>query len=272
VTETLETIADRLYAVPPAGFVSARDEAVVAAKAEGDKVSAKAIGTLKRPTVAAWMINLLALQEPGGLDDLFRLAEELRSAQSNLRGAELRDLTTKRRKAVSDLVNAAVRLAVKAGASRGGLPTTEVEMTLNAALADEDIASDVRSGRLVKTAQYDGFGAMPRPDLQLVPGGKPEREPAAKPSPGKTSGTAASKSRGTDKPNLKLAPEPEAPKVSSAALARRKVAQRKLHQAEVSLAKARTAFEVAETALRDAEAAEAQARKTLEAAESDLPD
>jgi hypothetical protein len=257
VTETLETVADRLYAVPPATFVGARDDAVAAARAEGDKVSAKAIGALRRPTVAAWMVNLLALQQPEKLDELFAIGAELRSAQSNLRGGALRDLTAKRRKAVASLVNAAVALAVKAGVAKPGLPTTEVEMTLTAALADEDIAADVRSGRLVKTAHYDGFGAMPRPDLQLVPGGKPEHEPA-------------SAKRSTTK--LKPAPEPPAPKVSSAALARRKAAARKLHQAEVSLSNARKAYEVAEAALHDAEAAAELARKTLEAAESSLAD
>ena len=254
MTESLESVADRLYAIPPAEFVNARDEAVAAAKADGDRAAAKAIGALRRPTVAAWMVNLLALRSQDKLDQLFELGDEMRNAQSNLQGSQLRDLTSKRRKSVASLVNAAVTLAVKAGVAKPGLPTTEVEMTLAAALADEDIATDERSGRLVKTAHYDGFGAMPRPDLQLVPGGRAASEPK--------------QPRVTTK--LKAAPEPPAPKVSSAALARRKAAARKLHQAEVALASARKAYDVAEQALQNAEATEDLARKTLEAAESSL--
>lgn len=258
MAESLESIADRLYAVPPARFVSARDEAVTAAKSAGDRASAKTIAALKRPTVAAWMINLLALRQPDQLDELFQLGAQMRTAQSNLHGSQLRELTSQRRAAVNKLVNQSVSLAVKAGAARASLPTTEVEMMLSAALADDEIASDVRSGRLIRTAQYDGFGAMPRPDLQLVPGGREDRPKSKAAPPVKA------------KTKLASVPEPAGPKVSSAALARRKAAARRLHQAEVALSNARRAYEVAEAALREAERAEDLARKTLEAAENSL--
>ena len=46
---------------------------------------------LRKPTVAAWLVNLLALRRPELVADLVGLAEELRSAQRELRGARLRD-------------------------------------------------------------------------------------------------------------------------------------------------------------------------------------
>jgi hypothetical protein len=282
VTRSLDEIADRLYGLPPATFVSARDDEVAKARSAGDKDEAKAIAGLRRPTVAAWMVNLLALQERDSLAELTGIGAQMRSAQSNLKGSELRELTSKRRAAVSRLVNTAAELAVQAGAARSGLPVSEVETTLTAAVANEDIARDVQSARLVKTVHYDGFGEMPRPDLQLVPGGRAEspgeraelRRERALTRPAKAGGerTAPAKLDGAERTaTAKKQPSAdEAPKVSSAALARRRSAARRLHQAEVGLAAARKAYQVAESALRSAEANETAARAAFEAAERDL--
>ncbi len=283
MSESLESIADRLYAVPPSEFVGARDVAVATAKADGDKASAKAIGALRRPTVAAWMVNLLALRRPEQLDELLGLAERMRDAQANLAGSDLRDLTVRRRKAVTGLVNTAAGLAVEAGASRSGLPTADVEMTLTAALADSDVASDVRSGRLVKTAQYDGFGAMPRPDLQLITDGKDLRKDAtssgrrSKPAPDQEHRPGhEDRANHPDRDHRRRAPrgrgasEPAERKVNSAALARRQAAARRLRQADAAVVTAQAAVEAARQALSDAETARDLARKTLEAAESGL--
>jgi hypothetical protein len=165
-------VADRLYALPPAEFTAARDDAAKAAKAAGDRAGATAIGKLRRPTVAAWLVNLLALRRPERLDELFDLGSALRQAQQGLRGPELRELAARRRTVVAALVREASDLAVAAGASRSALPATEVETTLAAALADEDLAHLVRAGRLLKSGQYDGFGEARRPQLQVVDGGR----------------------------------------------------------------------------------------------------
>jgi hypothetical protein len=286
VTRSLNEIADRLYGLPPATFVSARDDEVAQARSAGDKGEAKAIAGLRRPTVAAWMVNLLALRKPDSLAELIGIGAAMRAAQSNLKGSELRELTSKRRAAISRLVNTAAELAVQAGAARSGLPVSEVETTLTAAVANEDIARDVQSARLVKTAHYDGFGEMPRPDLQLVPGGRAEspadraelRRERALNRPAKAGGErtgpprlGADRTASTKKQSSKdEAPSEEAPKVSSAALARRRSAARRLHQAEVGLTAARKAYQVAESALRSAEANESEARAAFETAERDL--
>jgi hypothetical protein len=281
VTRSLDDIADRLYALPPATFVSARDDEVSQARTAGDRDAAKAIGGLRRPTVAAWMVNLLALGRPDELSDLMDIGAAMRAAQSSLKGDELRDLAARRRKAVSRLVRAAAGLATDAGAARSSLPVGEVETTLNAAVADEAIARDVQSGRLVKAIQYDGFGEMPRPDLQLVPGGRtapPANKssvekvaPASKqPAPAKAAPGGKATKPGGKAPKPAQAPEPEMAKISSAALARRRLAARKLRQAEVGLSAARNAFRDAEQALRAAEETEKQARAAFESAERDL--
>jgi hypothetical protein len=167
----LDQLAERLFALPPAEFVPARDEAVAAARAEGDRAKAAAIAKFRRPTVAAWLVNLLALRATSGLDELLTLGVAMRSAQGDLRGSDLRELATTRRTLIAGLVRQAADLAVASGAARSGLPVAEVEATLGAAVADESIAEEVRAGRLLKSVHYDGFGEPPRPSLRAVPTG-----------------------------------------------------------------------------------------------------
>lgn len=165
-------MADRLYTVPPARFVAARDEAVSRARAAGDRATAAALAKLRRPTVAAWLVNLLALRRPDLVAELDALAAGLREAQRGLRGERLRELAAQRRAVVSALVATARALAVEEDPTlaRATLPLAEVEATLHAALADQGVAERVRGGRLLKPVAYAGFGEPPRPRLRLVPG------------------------------------------------------------------------------------------------------
>jgi hypothetical protein len=157
----IDQIAAQLYANPPDRFVPARDEAAAAAKAAGDAAGARAIAALKKPTVAAWSINLLALRRPDLIDELTDLSQSLSQAQRQLRGDDLRQLSVRRRTMVDTLVRHVRELAVSAGATATKLPLGEVEATFNAALAEPAVAAQVRSGRLLKTTSYAGFGALP---------------------------------------------------------------------------------------------------------------
>ncbi|GAB1643107.1 hypothetical protein [Krasilnikovia sp. MM14-A1259] len=163
-------IVRRLYEAPPDGFVAARTAAVDAARRSGDREAAKRYAALRKPTVAAWLVNLLALHRPDLVDELVELSTELRSAQRALHGDLLRELSTQRRRMVSALVGVARDLAVAQdpALSAGKLPLAEVEATLTAALAEPEIAAQVRSGRLVRAASYAGFGEVPRPRLRLI--------------------------------------------------------------------------------------------------------
>jgi hypothetical protein len=165
-----DDLVRRLYEAPPDGFVAARSAAIADARRAGDKQAARRLGELRKPTVAAWLVNLLALRRPDLLDELTELAASLRAAQRELHGDQLRELSTRRRQAVSALVAEARRLATEADptVSAGKLPLAEVETTLTAALADADVAEQVRSGRLIRAATYAGFGEVPRPRLRLV--------------------------------------------------------------------------------------------------------
>ena len=166
-------LADRLYAVPPRRFVAERDAAVAAARAGGDAAAAAALSRLRRPTVAAWLVNLLALRRPDLVTELTDLAAALRVAQQRLHGADLRELATRRRAVVARMVAAARSLAVDTEPELDGakLPLAEVETTLAAALADPAVAARVRAGRLLRPVTHAGFGEPAGASLRLVPGG-----------------------------------------------------------------------------------------------------
>jgi hypothetical protein len=165
--------SDRLYALPPRRFVAERDAAAAQAKAAGDTTSAAALKKLRRPTVSAWLVNLLALRRPQLMSDLAELATALREAQRELRGDQLRELAGQRRGMVSALVAEAKALAIEVdpALAGGSLPLAEVESTLHAALVDGEVAAQVRAGRLTRAVTPTGFGEPPRPRLRLVEGG-----------------------------------------------------------------------------------------------------
>src|SRR5918998_5377338 len=123
------------------------------ARRAGDPKAAREIARLRRPTVAAWLVNLLALERPELVADLVQLAESLRTAQRELRGAKLRELSAQRRAVVGALVTEVRKLAAAESAAppAGKLPLAEVEATLNAALSDTEVAEQVRAGRLLRS-------------------------------------------------------------------------------------------------------------------------
>ncbi|WP_329104462.1 hypothetical protein OG792_29755 [Micromonospora sp. NBC_01699] len=276
-------LVERLYTAPPDGFVAARAAAVAAARAAGDEATARQIGRLRKPTVAAWMVNLLAIRRPDLVAELVDLADALRTAQRELRGPQLRELSAQRRGTVSALVAQARALATGADArlAAGKLPLAEVETTLQAALADLDVAEQVRSGRLVRAASYAGFGEVPRPQLRLVAGG-PELSLPAPPS------RSARKATGADQPGRSAAAESSAAESSAAerAAEKRAAAERaglrrtlvrelasartEQRRAEADLGRATAAERDGAAALADAERAVVEAERRRAGAEQEV--
>jgi chromosome segregation ATPase len=170
-TAATDELIRRMYEAPPEQFVAARAAAIADARKAGDRDTAKRLAALRKPTVAAWLVNLLALRRPELIDQLVELSSALRTAQRGLQGDQLRELTTQRRQVVSALVAAARQLAVAEDKGLAAkLPLGEVEATLTAALAEPEIAEQVRTGRLIRAATYAGFGEVPRPRLRLITG------------------------------------------------------------------------------------------------------
>jgi hypothetical protein len=239
VPSTTDDLIRRLYEAPPDGFVAARSSAIADAKKAGDAATAKRLAALRKPTVAAWVVNLLAVRRPDLIDELVELSTALREAQRTLQGDQLRELTTQRRQVVSALVASARKLAIEEDPGMAGakLPLGEVEATLTAALAEPEIADQVRTGRLVRAATYAGFGEVPRPRLRLV-----------------TDDEVADDTDDDSPPE----PEPDRREQAAAERRRRELAQRQrelnreLTTAQAAEARADAQLERAEAAERDA--------------------
>lgn len=131
----LDPVADELYGLRPEEFVAARDRRALEARKAGDQALAKEIGALRRPSLAAWVGNLLVRRRPEEVQPLLDLGEELRRAHRELDGPQLRRLIRRQSEVIGTLGRQARRLAAEAGRPVGEGVQREVEETLHAVLA-----------------------------------------------------------------------------------------------------------------------------------------
>lgn len=239
---------DALYALAPEDFTAARDAAAKAARADGDAAAAKALAALRRPSVAAWLVNRLAAGQAELLGQLLALGPALADAQRAGRADDLRALGQQRRALVEAVTVAAVDAS---GRAVTAAVRDEVAATLEAALADPASADAVRSGRLVRALSYAGFGGVDLVGAVAAVAGRPV--PPSDDGTGKGASAAAER----------LAKE-------------RATAERAAHDAAGRLddavrgaERADRARADAQAALADADRAVAHARAALESAERD---
>jgi hypothetical protein len=161
----LDEIVRELYVLPPAEFVTARNELVRQARAAGSREVAERLRQLRRPTRSAWLVNLLA-SDSRAMQRLSALGRELRDAQTGLVRTELRHLAEQRRELIADLLDRTRAHAADAGVRLTPTVLSEVEATLQAALVDLAGALTIRNGRLVRPLSHTGFGPRPRNALQ----------------------------------------------------------------------------------------------------------
>src|SRR3954453_19674585 len=180
-----DEVADELYEVPPEEFSALRTARQDEARAGGDKVLAKAIGALPKPSTAAWVSNLLVRTQRTEIEGLVELGGLLREAQDNLAGDQLKALGVQRNQLLAALSRQVTALARQQGHPVSSGITGQVEETLRAAMADPEAGEAVLSGRLSSALSYSGLGTGRRPDLRVVP--PPRREkpgPAPRPARG----------------------------------------------------------------------------------------
>ncbi|MFD2421231.1 hypothetical protein [Amycolatopsis pigmentata] len=262
-----ESVADELFSAPRERFTALRDER--ARQARPDRALAKKISGLRKPTVAAWLVDQVSRTAPEEIDRLARLGESLRRAHQNLAGAELRELSHERHEVVDMLSRRAEWLARKAGYRYGDDAARQVEATFEAMVSDARAAEAVRAGRLSAaltpgaseewfTATVTPEKAPRKPAKKTEPKARPEPEPRERPEP----------KRPAAKPGRPKAPEPRKPDTTKArrevkeATRTRDRAQRALAEAERSADAA--AATVADLRRRLAEAVELERGKRAE--------
>lgn len=149
--------AAELYLLPPEEFTAARDAAADQVKVGGDAGQAKELKALRKPSAAAWLVNLLVRAQGELVEQLLALGPALAQAQAQGQGDALRVLGAQRRELVDAVTAQAVAVA---GRPVSAAVREEVASTLEAALADPAAADAVRSGRLVRALSYAGFGGV----------------------------------------------------------------------------------------------------------------
>ena len=105
MADTLLEIAEELYGLEPDEFTPARD---ARAKELKGTPLAPQVKRLRKPSTAAWVVDLLVRQDPDQVEGVVALGAALRDAQEHLDGAELRELTRQRRR-LTEAVTALAR-------------------------------------------------------------------------------------------------------------------------------------------------------------------
>jgi vacuolar-type H+-ATPase subunit I/STV1 len=232
--DALLAIADELYGLGLPEFTPARDARAKAMKKDTPELAARVKG-LRKPTTAAWVVNLLVRREAGQVGQVLEVGAALREAQANLAGDELRALTRQRRQLTAAVTARARAVAAEEGQKVTAAVSDQVEATLTAAILDADCARAVRSGLLVASLAATGVdtvdlgSAVAVPDALDFTATPADAEPPAR-------------------PELHVVPDPEADRKARAA------ARARVEEAEAELASAREALASAAAEVEELEA------------------
>ena len=154
----LDAVATELYGLAPADFTNIRDARASEAKSAGDRELARAIGKLRRPSVSAWLANVLVRERRDQVHSLLDLGAAIRQAQAQSAKDELRKLQRERRRAIAALLGDAADLARDRGEDVSSAAARDLEATLEAALLDREAAAALKAGVLTTGLRYAGLG------------------------------------------------------------------------------------------------------------------
>ncbi|KQQ53115.1 hypothetical protein [Plantibacter sp. Leaf314] len=154
----LAAAAVALLSRPLPTFVTERKRLATTAREHGDTDLATAILALRKPSVAAWALNVLAAHQPTALDELEHLGAELATAQGAGDAAVLRSLGADRRALVARLVDTTVAAAAEEGATLSSTVVETVRQSLQAASADAELVAQLSTGRLTDAPTSSGSG------------------------------------------------------------------------------------------------------------------
>ena len=257
-TAELLAVADRLYAEPLPDFTPARDAAVK--ELRSDKELAARVKALKKPSIAAWALNLLVRRDSTKIDQVLELGESLRAAAESMSGEDLRALTRQRRQLTHALAGTARDLAREQDVRLTDTVVDQVEGMLTAAMLDPVAAGVVRSGLVVTAFTSTGISEVDVDAVCAVP------EAVGDEVAHRASATAATERQ---PPTLHLVPEDDR--------VRRGAAQDKVDDAAQAVDEARAELEDVDTSVRDLKARRLQLqgeidelRRKLAALEDDV--
>ncbi|WP_051299154.1 hypothetical protein [Arthrobacter castelli] len=194
----LQTTADELYSLLPGDFTATRNARATEANRAGDKELGKQIRALPKPSMAAWLVNMLVRRRLEEIGNVLELGASLRQAQEDLDQQQLRELGGQRHELLAALVEQARSLADELDQKVSDPVADDVEQTLHAAMADADAAAAVSSGTLTRSLSSTGFEPVDLENAVAVP--EPMgTERAAEVAPRGNQGGQAKESKAPDK-------------------------------------------------------------------------
>jgi len=147
---TIETEIGRLYGLPLGEFTKERDALARRLRADNRRDDAAAVAELRKPVLAAWVVNQLAREQRTDIKALVDAAAAIRAGKP---GADDRF-----RAAADDLVRAGRELLASAGRPATDAVVRDFATTLRAAAAAEPEL--LLGGRLTEPFEATGFEAM----------------------------------------------------------------------------------------------------------------
>jgi len=120
--------AERLYGLPLDEFTAARDARARELRQDGDRQRAAEVAALRKPVLAAWVVNMLARDERGDIRELVAAAKGIKAGEGEADAAF--------REALERLTDAGRRLLEAEGRSTDAT-LHQVAGTLRAAAASD---------------------------------------------------------------------------------------------------------------------------------------
>lgn len=145
---------DELYREHPKAFVAGRDRLAGELRDGGDAEGAARVKKLRRPTVAAWLINRAALSSPAEIEEFADASRQLEQAQARALGGRDEGAEGWRAAAARESgATGAVLDRAESGARDAGHPASARALelagdTLRAATADPELREKVLRGRV----------------------------------------------------------------------------------------------------------------------------
>src|SRR5262245_8776656 len=263
---------DELTAAPPRDFAKTRAALVARLNQEGATDAANTVAAVRRPTMALWVVNRLALDAKDRIEALIDTTGKMKSAQLGRSGtaAELAAATARQRTLLMELSRQAEELVRDAGGRSSPALLRQISTTLIAGASDDETRALLRKGRLDRELEPLGFdvfgGAMPAARSDRI-----ERAAASVPAPpAATVERDARQQREAERAERRAQAEQDAKRRLAETVAAVERLRGELERAADRVARAKEVLKRSDEALRDAMSAETAARRVLADAEKRL--
>jgi len=236
----LEHDTDRLYGLPPNEFIPARDELARRLRDQGQRELADEVKALRKPPVAAWVVNQLARERELDVQRLLNADEAMAKAQAGAATGDSPEVFAEARReeqrALERLAEAARETIAREAI--GAATLNRILQTLRAASLTSEGRELLKRGRVSEELEPPGFEAMSGLAGATT---KPRRRAKAKPQDERRAalddarrGVKEARSRERDLAKKAREAEREAERARKAADALREAAASALAEAEAA--------------------------------------